>query len=126
MPGFLAAAGMIAYPQVLPKVVDLNSALRPANGLLLIGLALGGGWLARALSTPLAVYLGKSSYAMYILHVPILWWCLRRSLEFPPLPYIAIVIAISAVVYGGFEEPANRKLRSYLRDRARRPAPALP
>ena len=126
LPGFLAAAGMIAYPQVLPKMVDLNSALRPANGLLLIGLALGGGWLARALSTPLAVYLGKSSYAMYILHVPVLWWCLRRSLEFPPLPYIAIVIAISAAVYGGFEEPANRKLRSYLRDRTRRPAPALP
>jgi peptidoglycan/LPS O-acetylase OafA/YrhL len=126
LPGFLAAAGMIAYPEILPNLVDLNSALRPANGLMLIGLALGGGWLAQALATPLIVYLGKSSYAMYILHVPILWWCLRRSLDFPPLAYIAIVIAISAAVYGGFEEPANRKLRSYLRDRVRRPAPALP
>jgi peptidoglycan/LPS O-acetylase OafA/YrhL len=122
----VAAAGMLAYPEVLPKWLDMNSALRPANGLLLIGLALGGGWLARALGTPLIVYLGKSSYAMYILHVPILWWCLRRSMDFPPLAYIAIVIAISAAVYGGFEEPVNRKLRSYLRDRVRRPAPALP
>ena len=76
--------------------------------MLLIGLALGGGVLARALSTPVAVYLGKSSYAMYILHVPVLWWCLRRSPEFPPLVYLAIVIAISALVYGAFEEPANR------------------
>ena len=58
------------------------------------------------------VYLGKSSYAMYILHVPILWWCLRRSMAFPPLAYVAIVIAVSALVYGLFEEPANRKLRS--------------
>ena len=76
---------MIAYPEVLPHFIDLNSALRPLNGMLLIGLALGGGPVARALSTRVAVYLGKSSYAMYILHVPILWWCLRRSPEFPPL-----------------------------------------
>jgi peptidoglycan/LPS O-acetylase OafA/YrhL len=117
---------VIAYPQVLPHFIDLNSALRPLNGILLIGLALGGGALARGLSTRVVVYLGKSSYAMYILHVPILWWCLRRSPEFPPLLYVAIVIAVSAAVYGAFEEPSNRKLRSFLRDPARQPAPASP
>ncbi len=124
IPGFAGAAGVIAYPEVLPKFIDLNSALRPLNGVLLIGLALGGGVLARMLSTKAAVYLGKSSYAMYILHVPILWWCLRRSPEFPPLLYIAIVIAVSAAVYGAFEEPANRTLRSFQRDPVRQPAPA--
>ena len=102
----------------------MNTALRPLNGVLLIGLALGGGVVARALSTPVAVYLGKSSYAMYILHVPILWWCLRRSPEFPPLLYLAIVIAVSALVYGAFEQPANRMLRSSLRDPVRQPATA--
>ena len=126
IPGFLGAAGILAYPGVLPEFIDLNSALRPLNAVLLIGLALGGGWMARALSTRLLVYLGKSSYAMYILHVPILWWCLRQSMDFPPFGYIAIVIAVSALVYGVFEEPTNRKLRSFLRDPARRPAPASP
>jgi peptidoglycan/LPS O-acetylase OafA/YrhL len=126
IPGLAGAAGVIAYPEVLPKFIDLNSALRPLNAVLLIGLALGGGVLARGLSTRVAVYLGKSSYAMYILHVPILWWCLRRSPEFPPLLYIAIVIAVSALVYGLFEEPANRKLRGFLRDPARHPPPASP
>jgi peptidoglycan/LPS O-acetylase OafA/YrhL len=126
IPGLAGAAGVIAYPEVLPAFIDLNSALRPLNGVLLIGLALGGGVLARGLSTRVVVYLGKSSYAMYILHVPILWWCLRRSPEFPPLEYIAIVIAVSAAVYGLFEEPSNRKLRSFLRDPARQPAPASP
>jgi peptidoglycan/LPS O-acetylase OafA/YrhL len=53
--------------------------------------------------------------------VPILWWCLRRSMEFPPLAYIAIVIAISAAVYGLFEEPANRRLRRSLPVPARLP-----
>jgi peptidoglycan/LPS O-acetylase OafA/YrhL len=124
LPGFAGAAGAIAYTEVLPAFLDLNSVLRPLNGLLLIGLALGGGAVARGLSTRAAVYLGKSSYAMYILHVPILWWCLRRSPEFPPLLYIAIVIAVSAAVYGAFEEPANRKLRSYLRDPVRQLATA--
>ena len=84
------------------------------------------GALARALSTPVAVYLGKSSYAMYILHIPILWWCLRRAPDFPPLVYIAIVIAVSALVYGAFEEPANRTLRSSLRDPVRQRVPASP
>jgi len=126
IPGFAGAAGVIAYPGVLPEFIDLNSALRPLNGMLLIGLALGGGIVARGLSMRVVVYLGKSSYAMYILHVPILWWCLRRSPEFPPLLYVAIVIAVSAAVYGLFEEPANRKLRGFLRDPARQPVPASP
>jgi len=126
IPGFAGAAAVIAYPALLPPFIDLNSALRPLNGVLLIGLALGGGALPRALSTPVAVYLGKSSYAMYILHVPVLWWCLRRSPELPPLVYIAIVIAISALVYGAFEEPANRRLRNSRRDPVRQPVPASP
>ena len=36
------------------------------------------------------------------------------------------LIAVSAAVYGLFEEPSNRKLRSFLRDPARQPAPASP
>jgi peptidoglycan/LPS O-acetylase OafA/YrhL len=124
IPGFAGAAGAIAHPEMLPYFLDMNTALRPLNGILLIGLALGGGVVARVLSTSVAVYLGKSSYAMYILHVPILWWCLRRSPEFPPSIYIGIVIAVSAVVYGVFEEPANRKLRSFLRDPVRQLATA--
>ncbi len=124
LPGLAGAAGVIAYPGILPDFIDMNTALRPFNGILLIGLALGGGAVARVLSTRVAVYLGKSSYAMYILHVPILWWCLRRSPEFPPLLYVAIVIAVSAVVYGACEEPANRRLRSSLRDPVRQLATA--
>ena len=115
LPGCALAAALIAWPGALPPGVDLNTALRPLNAVLLIGFALGGGYLARALSSSVAVYLGKSSYAMYILHVPILWWYHRWSRDFSPSLYIVIVIAISALVYGLFEEPANRYLRSRLR-----------
>lgn len=111
LPGFAIAGALIAFPRILPDGIDLNTALRPLNALLLIGLAFGGGGLARALSTRLAVYLGKSSYAMYILHVPILWWYLRWSRTFSAAAYLALVIGISALVYRAVEEPANRWLR---------------
>ena len=117
VPGFAGAALILAYPEVLPGFADVNSVLRPLNALLLIGLAIGGGVIAKALSNRVIVYLGKSSYAMYILHVPVMWWYLRKSKTFSPGLYVAIVIGVSALVYGLFEEPANRWLRGRLRRR---------
>ena len=114
LPAAALGATLIAWPGVLPSAIDLNTALRPLNALLLIGLSLGGGAAARALSTRGAVYLGKASYAMYILHVPLLWWYLRMGRGFSPALYIAAVIAVSAAVYRLIEEPANRYLRSRL------------
>jgi peptidoglycan/LPS O-acetylase OafA/YrhL len=111
LPGAVLAAVLIAWPRLLPGAVDLNSALRPLNAMLLVGFALGTGVLARALSSPLAVFLGKSSYAMYILHVPVLWWVRRWSPGLSPAVYVGLVILISGFVYQFFEEPANRFLR---------------
>jgi len=111
LPGAALASALIAYPGLLPPNVDLNTALRPLNALLLLGFALGGGIVARLLSSQLAVYLGKSSYAMYILHVPVLWWYLRWSRGFSVLLYLLLVIGIAALVYRFIEEPANRWLR---------------
>ena len=105
VPGFLGLAAAIAWADWLPT--DLNTVLRPLNGLLLVGLAIG----CRMLSGRVLVYLGKSSYAMYILHVPVMWWYLRTSHSVSPALYIAIVIAVSAAVYALLEEPANRLLR---------------
>jgi peptidoglycan/LPS O-acetylase OafA/YrhL len=105
VPGLLGIACAIIWADWLP--LDLNTALRPFNGLLVIGLAIG----CRPLSDRIWVYLGKASYAMYILHVPILWWYLRESHSFSPVLYIGIVTGASTLVYAAFEEPANRLLR---------------
>lgn len=110
--GFLGSAAIIGYSQFLPKSIPIGTLLRPMNAALLLGLGLGGGWIARALSTRPIVYLGKSSYGMYILHIPILWWVVSWPRFAVRYLYIVLVVAVSCVVYAVLEEPANRFLRS--------------
>jgi peptidoglycan/LPS O-acetylase OafA/YrhL len=108
--GFL----LITWPGLLSGYTDLNTALRPLNAVLLIGLSLGGGLLSRLLSARPAVFLGKASYGMYILHVPILWWYARYARVFSAAAYISLVIGLSSIVYVVLEEPANQRLRMLL------------
>jgi peptidoglycan/LPS O-acetylase OafA/YrhL len=124
IPGFLGVATLIAYAPLLPGTLDLNTAIRPFNALLLVGLGLGGGWIARALSTRPLVYMGKASYAMYILHIPMLWWAVGWRMPFATEIYVLAVLVVAAAVYRWIEEPANRYLRGLVqKPRAEKPAP---
>ena len=109
--GVLGVATLIAYPR-LTGWLDINTAIRPLNALLLIGFGMGGGWVARALSTRFLVYMGKASYAMYILHIPILWWAVHWGFPFAAEIYVLVVLIVSAMVYHWIEEPANLYLRA--------------
>jgi peptidoglycan/LPS O-acetylase OafA/YrhL len=110
--GLLGSAAMIGYARYLPESIHLTTLLRPMNALLLLGLGLGGGWIARGLSARPIVYLGKSSYGMYILHIPILWWAVSWPGVVVRYFYLLVVVTASCIVYAVFEEPANRYLRS--------------
>jgi peptidoglycan/LPS O-acetylase OafA/YrhL len=122
-PGAAAALALIAWPEMLGGTLALTDALRPLNALLLVGLALGGGWLAHVLAARVTVYLGQASYATYILHIPLLWWYRRLEPRWlGPLPsaasgllYAAVVVAVSATVFRFFEDPANRLIRGWAR-----------
>jgi peptidoglycan/LPS O-acetylase OafA/YrhL len=127
LPALIAGAAFIVYPHVLDgTVMNLNTVLRPLNVALLIGLACGGGSLGRVLSTEAAGYLGKASYSMYILHIPLLWWFSQytsyRFGDAPPLwaglLYIALVIGASILAFEFVETRANR----WIRDRAATPS----
>ncbi len=129
---FAAAAAFIIRPHVLDgTVMTLNTVLRPLNVLLLIGLATGGGFIIRLLSTDAAGYLGKVSYSMYILHIPLLWWFSRYTFfrwgTAPPawtgFIFIAAVIGVSIVAFEYVETPANQWLRRWTADRLK---PAQP
>lgn len=131
LPAALCGFAVVAFPSIVPHNITLNSALRPFNALLLTGLALGGGFPVAALSTKVAGFLGRASYSMYILHIPVLWWFKRFftgvwSNNASALIYITGVIAISGWVCERFEEPANKRIRDWmtakLRPSARRSA----
>jgi peptidoglycan/LPS O-acetylase OafA/YrhL len=120
-PALIAGFALIIHPQVLAgTIADLNTALRPVNMALLIGLALNGGWFARLLSTKFSDYLGQASYSMYILHVPILWWYTRYAFhkmgpaphEMASLAFLLAVILVSIAAFELVEKPANNALRA--------------
>jgi peptidoglycan/LPS O-acetylase OafA/YrhL len=110
--GLLGSGLILGYAHVLPDRISPTTLLRPMNALLLLGLGLGGGWIARILSLRPIVYLGRASYAMYILHIPILWWAVSWPQFAVRYLYVAFVVGLSCLVYSVFEEPANRFLRS--------------
>jgi peptidoglycan/LPS O-acetylase OafA/YrhL len=125
--GALAAgAAFIVYPHVLDgTLMTLNTVLRPLNVALLIGLATGGGFVVRLLSTDVAGYLGKASYSMYILHIPLLWWFSRyTTFRFGSTPpawtgflFMAAVIGVSIAAFEFVEVPANRWIRDWTSSR---------
>lgn len=108
LPAIACGLLFIVFPNLLAGVTDLGTVLRPLNGMLVLGLALGGGVLARFLSTVSAQYLGQVSYSMYILHVPLLWWYGTHQ---SATIYIVGVILASAAAFEWVEKPANRWLR---------------
>lgn len=120
-PSLASVLALIVYPHVLDgTIADLNTALRPLNVLLLIGLALNGGWIARWLSTHAVDYLGQASYSMYILHVPLLWWYTRYAFHkmgsaphgAASLTFLAFVVVVSIAAFELVEKPANNLLRT--------------
>lgn len=117
-----AGAAFIVHPHVLDgTVMTLNTILRPIDAALLIGLATGGGFVVRLLSTDVAGYLGKASYSMYILHIPLLWWYSRYTFfrygATPPawtgFVFMAAVIAVAIAAFEFVESPANRWIRGW-------------
>jgi len=121
IPALLLGGWLIIHPNITDGTfVDLNTYLRPVNVALLVGFALSGGMLARALSTQVVNFLGKASYSMYVLHIPILWWYGRYYVHgklHPARPmaaviYLTLVAAISGLVFQYLEAPASVWLRA--------------
>lgn len=129
-PAIVLGAGLIAYPRVLEGTyLDLNTALRPLNAVALIGLGLGGGLVAKALSIRVIEYLGEASYSMYILHVPLLWWYgnaglkrLHLAAEPAAVVYILAVTIAAVLSFELVEKPASRWIRRWVDRRLAPPA----
>jgi peptidoglycan/LPS O-acetylase OafA/YrhL len=97
-----------------------NGLLLPLHSLIILGLSLGGGTLARLLSIRPLVFLGNASYALYIFHMPVANWMKYISQQVfstklegfgATALYIVIVVGLSSIVFKTIEEPANHILK---------------
>ena len=97
-----------------------NGLLLPLHTLIILGLSLGGGALARFLSFRPLLFLGNASYALYILHMPVANWMKFISQQVfstklegfgATALYIVVVVCLSSIVFKTIEEPANHILK---------------
>jgi peptidoglycan/LPS O-acetylase OafA/YrhL len=123
---FLTAAllffSVIAFAEHIPILVLNNGILLPASLLLIYALANAQGSLETIFSKKWFVVLGESSYALYLLHGPImpyvdhffplasLWNCVL---------YIAVLIPTSVSAYFWIERPARKKILALAAQRPR-------
>ena len=101
-----------------------RSLVAPFNALLIFGLALGGGLLAKVLASRTMVLLGNASYALYLLHVPVIYltytaaraWFGAESPNTWPMfvAYGFFAIGLSILAFLLVEEPMRQMLRRHL------------
>jgi peptidoglycan/LPS O-acetylase OafA/YrhL len=119
----------------IPLPLLHNGLLLPCFGLLIYGLALGGGPIAWVLSRPAIVRLGEASYAMYIFQHPVRHYAwaaayglsrrmhlLVRASIIEIASWITVVIA-SLVVLEWFERPTRRLLLTFFSRRVSASSP---
>ena len=114
----VAAVGVVAaLSGKIPYAVIHTALLSPAFAVIIYGVALRARW-ASLLENRLLVLCGEASYSMYLIHSNIVFSVFHtakgelRNTNFGGLALcLAIVLAISMVIYKFVEEPARRKLR---------------
>jgi peptidoglycan/LPS O-acetylase OafA/YrhL len=127
-PAFAGGIALLLSRDALGSFLVFDSGVRIVSALLVFGLACGGGWLVRALSSPIALAGGRASYAIYILHIPVLWYYRRLGYDTAGHPvgagvvYVLVVIALSLIVARWYEAPANAVLRRWWAARQQRRA----
>ena len=125
---WLAAAALpllLGLRGILPAALSSNLTIVPLSGALIwLGSQLDGRKML--LSTPLMLLLGEASYALYILHVPLLWWwkwlmtkCALTAWQSIPsaISLFILVNMIAAITFIWFETPVRRKILGHIENR---------
>jgi peptidoglycan/LPS O-acetylase OafA/YrhL len=131
-PALIGGLLLLLYRDDLGSFLVFDSGVRLVSAMLVFGLACDGGLSWRWLSSSVMTVGGRASYAIYILHIPVLWLYERSDLRAALAPvtaglmYVAIVVALSIPVSRFFEEPANALVRHWFRRRRVAPMPVNP
>lgn len=107
-----------------------NYVVAVGAGLLIFGLAYPSAW-ARALSHPLPVYMGRISFALYLLQGVWMFWNVGNHIirtSQAPLYFVAfyaVANIVSAILYECVEKPAQRFILRATARKAPKPAKAI-
>jgi peptidoglycan/LPS O-acetylase OafA/YrhL len=94
-----------------------DTLLVPLYGAIVFASANCTGTLNRILSHRWLVELGEASYAIYILHIPLVWWATRVKSLFPAFPdkdnvffccYFVALLGTCVFIYERFEKPMKK------------------
>jgi peptidoglycan/LPS O-acetylase OafA/YrhL len=118
--GFAAIYLILSRGTFVPYALIHDGLLMPLFGCLILGLA-GTNLLSRFFSFPVFVFVGESSYCLYLMHFN-LWNLLHSSGLLPALhlsrldPWIsyAILVALGLVTLHLVEKPAQKLLRRWM------------
>ena len=118
--GFAGIYGLVNLGALVPYAIIHDGLLMPLFGFIILGLA-GENPLARVLGARPLVFIGESSYCLYLLHFN-LWTMLHSShiLEalglsrFAPWISYVLMIALALVALHFVEKPAQKKLREWM------------
>lgn len=122
--GYLIAS-MKYFPAMPRELQPMAGIIAPLMVLFIISLALDESGLSKFLSHPWLVNLGEASYAIYILHVPLAWFCekylsslltLQTTGLFFSVFFVPFLVAISLVIYKYVDEPIRIWLRKNIPD----------
>jgi peptidoglycan/LPS O-acetylase OafA/YrhL len=117
VPGIAFLLALTSFGNHIPYPLMHNGLMLPAALAIIIGLALGDRYLCAILSSRVLVFLGKASYAEYLLHFPIravFEWLGASWSALEQMVYLLAVIVLSALVYQFYERPLQVKLRDLL------------
>ena len=113
----IAAFGVLMYSAVAKADLMLSQI---AAAFLIAGLSQDSGIIGAALSNTIGKFLGDISYALYLIHIPLiyLWSAILAAttdgvwFHMVPLPArIGVAIAVAALLHYGFERPSRELIR---------------
>jgi peptidoglycan/LPS O-acetylase OafA/YrhL len=118
---------ILVVSSTIPEILLRTSLATPLFAIIVFALAVSVGPVGRGMSTAVLVLLGEASYALYILHQPLLSYLDHAQRMLPGsdhadsvlflLAYLAVAVACSILVLVTFERPARKVLRARLAPR---------
>ena len=120
--GFIVSSAMVLLGGEIWAIFLHNTMAALPYGLLILGLAQCRGRMVDRLERPFLILLGESSYALYILHIPIHGWMQYVSGKIgigtsSPgwfLAYFAVSVIASIAAFRWIESPSRRRIRGWL------------